>query len=141
MLLTLNTFAIQTHRSMNQQFVAFGCSINKTHCRDLVRFLYPNTIERASGLFPGLGLLQTFTYRFTCKLVSVFISLWSPALQADSLPAESQGKPKYTGVGSLSLLQRSSQPRNRIGVSCVAGGFFTNELSGKPHFILANTFV
>ena len=31
----------------------------------------------------------------------------SPALQADSLPAEPQGKPKNTGVGSLSLLQRS----------------------------------
>ena len=30
----------------------------------------------------------------------------SPALQADSLPAEPPGKPKNTGVGSLSLLQR-----------------------------------
>ena len=30
----------------------------------------------------------------------------SPALQVDSLPAEPQGKPKSTGVGSLSLLQR-----------------------------------
>ena len=30
----------------------------------------------------------------------------SPILQADSLPAEPQGKPKYTGVGSLSLSQR-----------------------------------
>ena len=29
----------------------------------------------------------------------------SPALQADSLPAEPQGNPKNTGVGSLSLLQ------------------------------------
>ena len=29
----------------------------------------------------------------------------SPALQADSLPAEPPGKPKNTGVGSLSLLQ------------------------------------
>ena len=29
----------------------------------------------------------------------------SPALQADSLPAEPQGKPKNTGVGSLFLLQ------------------------------------
>ena len=28
----------------------------------------------------------------------------SPSLQADSLPAESQGKPKNTGVGSQSLL-------------------------------------
>ena len=30
----------------------------------------------------------------------------SPALQADSLPAGPQEKPKNTGVGSLSLLQR-----------------------------------
>ena len=30
----------------------------------------------------------------------------SPTLQTDSLPAEPQGKPKNTGVGSLSLLQR-----------------------------------
>ena len=29
----------------------------------------------------------------------------SPAMQADSLPDEPQGKPKNTGVGSLSLLQ------------------------------------
>ena len=33
------------------------------------------------------------------------IELGSPALQADSLPAEPPGKPKNTGVGSLSLLQ------------------------------------
>ena len=30
----------------------------------------------------------------------------SPTLQAGSLPVEPQGKPKNTGVGSLSLLQR-----------------------------------
>ena len=30
----------------------------------------------------------------------------SPTLQVDSLPAEPQGKPENTGVGSLSLLQR-----------------------------------
>ena len=30
----------------------------------------------------------------------------SPALQVDSLPAETPGKPKDTGVGSLSLLQQ-----------------------------------
>ena len=34
------------------------------------------------------------------------IELRSPALQADSLPAEPQGKAKNTGVGSLSLLQQ-----------------------------------
>ena len=30
----------------------------------------------------------------------------SPTLHVDSLPAKPQGKPKNTGVGSLSLLQR-----------------------------------
>ena len=30
----------------------------------------------------------------------------SPTLQVDSLPAEPQGKPKNTGVGSLSLFQQ-----------------------------------
>ena len=29
----------------------------------------------------------------------------SPTLQVDSLPPEPQGKPKHTGIGSLSLLQ------------------------------------
>ena len=34
------------------------------------------------------------------------IKTGSPALQVDSLLAEPPGKPKNTGVGSLSLLQR-----------------------------------
>ena len=34
------------------------------------------------------------------------ISLFLTALQVDCLPAEPAGKPKNTGVGSLSLLQR-----------------------------------
>ena len=33
------------------------------------------------------------------------IEPWTPAMQADSLPFEPPGKPKNTGVGSLSLLQ------------------------------------
>ena len=49
----------------------------------------------------------------------------SPALQADFLPAEPQGKPKNTGVGSLFLLQQIFPPRNWTGVSCIAGRFFT----------------
>ena len=44
----------------------------------------------------------------------------SPALQADSLPAEPQGKPKNTGVGSLSLLQQIflTQESNRGLLHC-----------------------
>ena len=93
------------------------------------------------------------------------IKLRSPTLQADSLSSRSPGKPKNTGVGSLSLLQGiflsqelnwgllhcrwilhqlshkgsprtldwvampssrgSSQPRDQIQVSHIAGRFFT----------------
>ena len=49
-----------------------------------------------------------------------------PTLQADSLPAELPGRPKNTGVGSLALLSGSSITRNRTGISCIAGGFFTS---------------
>ena len=50
----------------------------------------------------------------------------SPALQADSWPAEPQGKPKNIGVGSLSLLQRIflTQESNQGFLHC--RGFFTN---------------
>ena len=61
----------------------------------------------------------------------------SPALQADSLPAEPQEKPKNIGVGSLSFSSRSSRARNQTGVSCIVGRFFTNwaikEVWGNQH--------
>ena len=37
------------------------------------------------------------------------------------------------GVGSLSLLQGSSQPRDQTQVSLTAGGFLPAEPQGKPH--------
>ena len=43
----------------------------------------------------------------------------------DSVPA--------TGVSSLSLPGRSSRPRNRTLVSCIAGDSLPTELQGKPH--------
>ena len=39
------------------------------------------------------------------KLPNPGIKPRSPTLQVDSLPSEPPGKPKNTGVGSLSLLQ------------------------------------
>ena len=50
----------------------------------------------------------------------------SLSLPADSLPSESPGKPKNTGVGSLSLLQGNFRPRDQTRVSYIAGGFFTS---------------
>ena len=60
------------------------------------------------------GILQTRILEWAAfpspgYLPNPAIETRSPALQADSLPAETQGKPKNTGVGSLSLLQGTSQ--------------------------------
>ena len=60
----------------------------------------------------------------------------SPALWADSFPSEPPGKPKNTGVGSLTLLQRNSWPRNRTRVSRIAGRFSTIELQEKPFMLV-----
>ena len=50
----------------------------------------------------------------------------SPALQEDSLPAEPPEKPRILEWITYPFSSRSSQPRNRTKVYCIAGGFFTN---------------
>ena len=63
------------------------------------------------GLYTVHGILQArilewVAFPFSRGSSSPGIEPRSPTLQVDSLPAEPQGKPKNTGVGSLSLLQR-----------------------------------
>ena len=50
----------------------------------------------------------------------------SSALQADCLPSEPPGKPKNTGVGSLSLLQGIFPTQELNRGSCITGRFFTS---------------
>ena len=61
------------------------------------------------------------------------MELRSPTLQAESLPAEPQGKPKNTGVGSLSLLQGifPTQESNR-GPPALQADSLPAEPQGKP---------
>ena len=62
------------------------------------------------------------------------IKLRSPALQADSLPAEPQGS-----AGILEWVayhfNRSSQRRNWTGVSCITVRFFTNWVIREAQFL------
>ena len=114
--------------------------------------------------YSGNERTETYNFNITKAEVLEMEETQFPTLQADSLSAEPQGKPKNTGVGSLSLLQGiflsqelnwgllhcrwilhqrshkgsprtldwvampssrgSSQPRDQIQVSCIAGGFF-----------------
>ena len=64
-------------------------------------------------------------------LQGVFPTQRPNPLHVDSLPAEPPGKPKNTGVGSLSLLQGNAWPRNQAGVSLQTDSLPT-ELPRKP---------
>ena len=71
------------------------------------------------GIFQA-RILEWVAVPFSRDLPNPGIKPRFPALQADSLPAESQRKPKNTGVGSLSLLQRifPTQESNRGLLHC-----------------------
>ena len=56
-----------------------------------------------------------------------------PTLQVDSLPSEPPGKPKNTGVGSLSFLQGIILTQETNGDLCIAGAFFTRWASREVH--------
>ena len=58
----------------------------------------------------------------------------SPALQANSLPAEPQGKPKNAEWVAYPFTSVSSRPRNWTRVSCIADGFFTSWATREAHF-------
>ena len=50
----------------------------------------------------------------------------------DSLPAETPGKPKNTGVGSLSLLQQILTPGLKLGSPALQADSLPAKLPGKP---------
>ena len=78
--------------------------------------------EHRSGFpFPSIG-----------DLFNPGIKPRSPALQADSLPAEPQGKPKNTAVGSLTLLQGGlPNPGIKLGSPALQADSLPTELSGN----------
>ena len=73
-----------------------------------VRLLIPLNAARQAPLSMALSRQEYWSglpFPFSGDLPNPGIEPTSPALQADSLPAEPQGMLKNTGVGSLSLLQ------------------------------------
>ena len=61
--------------------------------------------------------------------------LRSPSLQVDSLPAKPPGKPKNTGVGSLSLLQRTFPTRRKYYNLWLEWAILSIEFWGLPYFL------
>ena len=80
--------------------------------------LYSPIVYTVHGILQA-RILEWVAFPFSRDFPNPGIQPRSPTLQADCLPAEPQGKPKNTGVGSLSLLQQI---------------FLTQELNlGLPH--------
>ena len=84
-------------------------------------FVTPYSPWKSPGKNTGVGTLSLLQ-----GIYHPGIKPRSPTLQADSLPAEPQGKPMNTRVGSYPFSRESSWPRNWTEVSCIAGRFFTN---------------
>ena len=98
-------------------FPTQGLNLGLLHCR---RFLYQLSHKESPRT------LEWVAYPFSSRSSQPRNQLGSPALQVDSLPAEPEGKPKNTRVGSLSLLQQIFPTQESTRVSCTAGGFFTS---------------
>ena len=90
---------------------------------------------------PWTGILQA-PFPSPGDLLNPGIKPRSLALQEDSLPAEPQGKPMNTRVGSLSLHQQIFPTQgSHLYLLCllhwrISGGFFTTVLPGKPKYAL-----
>ena len=71
--------------------------------------LGPHGLQSARLLYPWIFSRQEYWSRFPCPLPGDLpnpgIKPRSPKLQVDCLPSEPPGKPKNTGMGSLSVLQ------------------------------------
>ena len=85
--------AVSSHCSWLKVKVIQTCLFDTPWTIQFMKFSRPEYWSGQS--FPSPGVLPNLE-----------IESMSPALQADSLPAEPQGKLKNTRVGSLSLLQR-----------------------------------
>ena len=102
--------------------------IGKVKVKSLSRvqlFETPWTIHSMDFSRPEYWIGQPFSS--PGNLLNPGIEPRSPSLQADSLPAEPQGKPKNTGVGSLSLLQRIFPTRIEPGSPALQADSLTRE--------------
>ena len=92
------------------------------------------TMETRWGKWTLYATLQHIKTKDARQDSECLIAKWSEShsVMSDSLRPHGLYSPwsfpgQNTGVGSLSLLQGSSQPRDWTQVFCIAGGFFTSQ--------------
>ena len=91
-----------------------------------------STDYRIHGILQA-RILEWVAFPFSGDLPNPGIEPRSPALQADSLPAEPQGKSKNTGVGSLTPSAVDlPNPGIKPGSLALQADSLPTELCGKP---------
>ena len=92
--------------------------------------LKPHELQPTRLLCPWRFSKQEYQSGLPCPppgdLPNLGIEPRSPAVQLDSLPSEPQGSPEILQWVAYPFSRGSFQPKNRIGVSCIAGRFFTS---------------
>ena len=93
-------------------------------CFLAIYFYYPQWTSEwwFSKVWPRISSISTIE-SVSCSVESD--SLWPHGVQPARLPIPWNSPGKYTGVGSHSLLQGSSWPKDWNRVSCISGRFFT----------------
>ena len=100
----LKTKTKQNKKPLKLFTLKLNTSNKSESCSFMSNYLWPHGLHspwNSPGQNTGGG-----SFSLLWDLPNLGIRPRSPTLQADSLPAEPQAKPKNTGVGSLSLLQR-----------------------------------
>ena len=88
-------------RNLSMDFYGYICGLLAKSCPTLC-----DPIDYTVHGILQARILEWVAFPFSGDIPNPGIERRSPTLQADSLPAESQGKPKNTEVGSLSLFQQ-----------------------------------
>ena len=108
----------------------------KQHMKVKVAQLCPTLFDPVDYIVCGIlqvRILEWVAFPFSGDLPNPRIEPRSPALQVDSLPAQPPGKPKNTGMGSLSLLQQMfPMPGIELGFPALQADSLPTELSRKP---------
>ena len=119
--------AKHVHTHQERSAVLLWCACSLSH---VPRFVTPWTAARKALL--SMGILQARILEVSCHALLQGTSPTQgsypglPHCKWDSLPTESPGKPKNTGVGSLSLLQGDFLTQEWNQVSSIAGRLFTD---------------
>ena len=109
--------------------VLYAIEVKWRESQSFVTLCNPRDCSQAGSSVHGIlqaRILEWVVVPFSRESSQARIEPRSPALQADSWPSEPPGEPRILKWVVYPFSSGFSWPKNWIGISCIAGGFFTN---------------